>query len=54
MTDQPKPSEDELEQAPADRHQDEEAMRQAGHEDPAARRRVRDEDGRDGEEGEAE
>ena len=44
MTDEPKPSEDELEQAPLDRHQEEEAMRQAGHEDPAAKRPVRDEE----------
>jgi hypothetical protein len=34
MTDEPKEPEDELEQAPPDRHQEEEAMRQAGHEDP--------------------
>jgi hypothetical protein len=34
VTDEPKEPEDELEQAPPDRHQEEEAMRQAGHEDP--------------------
>ena len=47
MTDEPKPAEDELEQAPPDRHQEEEAMRQAGHEDPAAQRPDREADGED-------
>jgi hypothetical protein len=34
MFDQPRPSEEELEQAPTERQQEEEAMRGPGHEDP--------------------
>ena len=34
MYDQPKPSEAELEQAPSERQQEEEAMRGPGHDDP--------------------